>query len=139
MVLKWITNVFDNLKKPLSSYDTKKIEKKLDKGKDVSVDHLTSKRFFGKDKDGSYLGKDSTVASLDEYSGETEVSVPSTAVEAVKYDPETEVCDVKYRKGRKWYRFERMKPQDFLSFMAATSKGRFLNNIMRVKFRAKGY
>lgn len=136
MIWEKITNI---VQKKLESGQTDKIDKKLEKGKELNVGLMNSKRYYGKGSDGHFTDNDATVGSLDEYNGETEVDIPSTAIAEVKYDPKTRVCNVRYVTGKKWYRFENMSPQQFKSFMNASSKGRYVNNVMRVKNRAKGY
>lgn len=128
--------LFGKLLGPLESGQTKRIEKRLRKGMDIAISLMNSKRYYGKGPDGSFI--DGT-HSMDEYDGEVEVEIPSTAVAEVKYDPETGVCNVRYVDGDKWYRFEGMSPQQFQTFMKSSSKGRYVNNVMRKKNRAKGY
>lgn len=118
--------------KALSSGDEKKISRNLRKDKNVTIDHLTSKRWFSKGSNGHYSDDDSKM-SLNEYEGEQEVEIPSTAIADVKYDPKTRVCHVKYRGGNKWYRFINMSPQQFKAFMNASSKGRYVQFVMRKK------
>lgn len=116
-------------KKELASDNKKKISKDLRKDKDLTINRLISKRFVTTDDD----GKKGSGLSLDEYSGDTEVEIPSTAIADVKYDPKSKVCHVKYVGGDKWYRFVNMTPQQFKSFMNASSKGRYVQRIMRKK------
>lgn len=120
-------------KKSLASDDTKKIDKKLGKDKDLLIGTLISKRYYGKGSDGHYTDKDAIHNSLDEYSGETEVEIPSTAIKDVRYNPKTRVCYVKYTSGNKWYRFINMSPQQFKAFMDSSSKGRYVQFVMRKK------
>lgn len=128
------------VKKPeLASDNTKKIDKKIKKDKEVSVDRLYSKRFYSKGSDGNYTDNDAKKASLDEYSGETEVEIPSTAIADVKYNPKEKVCHVKYVGGDKWYRFVNMSPQQFKSFMMSSSKGRYVQKVMRKKNHDPAY
>ena len=129
----------------LESGQTQKIENKLKKGKEINVGLINSKRYYGKGSDGHFIDDDATVNSLDEYDGEAEADVKSTAVQEVRYvpnsqDPGEGVCWVRFVGGKgKWYRYEHMSPQQFKSFMNASSKGRYLNKVMRVKNRAEGY
>lgn len=139
-----ISDIFNKIKdkfaeaKRTASYDTKKIDKKLDKEKPLLVSYLNSKRYYGKGSDGHYTDDDATVASLDEYDGDTMAEIPSTAVKNVKYDPKTKTCSVLFVGGDKWYDYQ-MSPQQFKSFMAASSKGRYVNNVMKHKNRMPGY
>ena len=121
--------------KELASDNKKKISKDLRKDKDLTINKLISKRFVTTDDD----GKKGSGLSLDEYSGDTEVEIPSTAIADVKYDPKSRVCHVKYVGGNKWYRFVNMTPQQFKSFMNASSKGRYVQRIMRIKNHDPNY
>lgn len=118
--------------KTLSSGDEKKISRNLRKDKNVTIGNLTSKRWLSRGSNGHYSDDDSKM-SLNEYEGEQEVEMPSTAIADVKYDPSTRVCHVKYRGGNKWYRFINMSPQQFKAFMNASSKGRYVQFVMRKK------
>lgn len=118
--------------KALSSGDKKKISRDLRKDKNVTIGNLTSKRWLSRGSDGHYSDDDSKM-TLNEYEGEQEVEIPSTAIADVKYDPNTRVCHVKYRGGNKWYRFINMSPQQFKAFMNASSKGRYVQFVMRKK------
>lgn len=129
----------------LESGQTEKIENKLKKGKEINVGLMNSKRYYGKGSNGHFTDDDAISGSLNEYDGEAEVDVKSTAVQEVRYVPNSQnpregVCWVRFVGGKgKWYRFEHMSPQQFKSFMNASSKGRYVNNVMRVKNRAEGY
>ena len=118
--------------KTISSDDKKKISRNLRKDKNVTIDNLTSKRWLSRGSNGHYSDDDSKM-TLNEYEGEQEVEIPSTAIADVKYDPRTRVCHVKYRGGNKWYRFINMSPQQFKAFMNASSKGRYVQFVMRKK------
>lgn len=137
--------LFNKVFGQLESGQIKKIENKLKKGKEANVKLVTSTHFYGKGSNGHHIDDDATVNSLDEYSGEIGVDMPSTAVQEVRYvpnsqDPAEGVCWVRFVGGKgKWYRYEHMSPQQFKSFMNASSKGRYLNKVMRVKNRAEGY
>ncbi|MCQ2247712.1 MAG: KTSC domain-containing protein [Treponema sp.] len=131
--------LFNKVFGQLESGQTNRIDKKLERGKEIDVGLMNSKRYFGKGSNGLFIDDDAVSGSLDEYEGEVSASIPSTAIKQVNYDPKTGVCNVLYVGGNKWYRFENMSPQQFKSFMDASSKGRYVNNVMRVKNRAKGY
>lgn len=124
--------IFANVFGKLSSDDKQKIQKRLNKDKDVNVSNLISKRYFSKGSDGHFTDDDAKV-SLDEYDGEVEADVKSTAIDDVKYDKKNKVCWVKYVGGRKWYRFINVGMQQFMTFMNASSKGKYVENVMRVK------
>lgn len=125
-------------KKETASDDKKKIAKNLRKDKDVTINKLISKRFVPTDEEGKYSVTD-LKNYLDEYKGDTEVEIPSTAIADVRYDPKTKVCHVKYVGGNKWYRFVNMTPQQFKSFMNSSSKGRYVQRIMRHKNHDPAY
>jgi len=107
--------------KDTNSDQKKKIEKKLDKKDNIEVDHMVSSRYTTGD------GK----VSLNEYDGENEEKIPSTAIRKVKYNKDTHECWVQYITSNKWYKFIKMSMQQFMSFMNASSKGRYVQKIMR--------
>ena len=84
--------------KDTNSDQKKKIEKKLDKKDNVEVDHMVSSRYTTGD------GK----VSLNEYDGENEEKIPSTAIRKVKYNKDTHECWVQYVTSSKWYKFINM-------------------------------
>lgn len=124
--------------KETASDDKKKIAKNLRKDKDVIINKLISKRFVPTDDEGRYPNAD-LKNFMDEYKGDTEVEIPSTAIADVKYDPKSGVCHVKYVGGNKWYRFVNMSPQQFKSFMNSSSKGRYVQRVMRLKNHDPNY
>lgn len=131
--------LFDRVFKRITSSDDKqKINKLLNKGKEVNVNDLVSKRYVSKGSQGHYTDEDAKV-SLDEYAGETETDIKSTAIDDVKYNEKTKTCWVKYVGGKKWYKFVNMSRQQFESFMNASSKGRYVQNVMRTKNHDPAY
>ena len=105
----------------------------------LGVKRPTSKRWYSKGSNGSYLDDDAIVGSLNEYEGDTEVSIPSTAIEKYKYNKKTHMLDIWYRGGNKWYTFGPVPEHVKESFENASSKGRFANNILKPKYHAEGY
>jgi len=125
-------------KKPLASYNRKKINRGLRKDKDLTINRVISKRFVPTDDEGRYPNAD-LKNFMDEYKGDTEIEIPSTAIADVKYDPRSRVCYVRYTSGNKWYRFVNMSPEQFKSFMNASSKGRYVQRIMRKRNHDPAY
>lgn len=124
--------------KELASYNRKKINRGLRKDKDLTINRVISKRFVPTDDEGRYPDAD-LKNFMDEYKGDTEIEIPSTAIADVKYDPRSRVCYVRYTSGNKWYRFVNMSPEQFRSFMNASSKGRYVQRIMRKRNHDPAY
>lgn len=137
-------NRFKKTSNVKDSNDLKKIGKQIKKGKDIEVDKLISKRYYGKGSSGHYTDKDSVKNHLDEYDGETTVEIPSTAIADVNYNPKTGELWVRYKnsKGKaagKYYHFINVSPQQFESFMRASSKGRYAQYVLRPKNHDPAY
>jgi hypothetical protein len=113
---------------------TKKVEKALDKSpKEIMLKAPTSMRYFTKGSDGSYLTGD--VHMIDTgLQQATDVQVASSAVAEVKYNPESNICSLRFVNGDKWYDYQ-MTPDEFEEFMAADSKGQYVNYVMKYENR----
>jgi len=114
---------------------TKKVEKALDKSpQEIMLRAPTSIRSFAKGNDNSYLsGNVTTGKGLP-----TEVEVASQAIAEVKYEPQTNICKVRFVNGDKWYDYQ-MTPDEFEEFMAADSKGQYVNYVMKYENRMPGF
>lgn len=115
------------------SNDLKRIGKQLEKGRDIEVNNLVSKR---------YHEKGSSKESLDEYSGELTKDIPSTAIKDVNYNPQTGELWLRYKNpkgGSKQYHFVNVSPSQFESFMRASSKGRYAQYVLRPKNHDPAY
>lgn len=110
------------------------IMSRIMRGNTVTV-KPTSSRFYTRGANGQYQTGD---VEMDQYSGGTRAAKPSTAIESVKYDPNTQICSVRFRGGDKSYDYK-MTPQDFQSFMNADSKGTYVNTVMKHQNRLPGY
>lgn len=116
---------------------TKKVEKALNKSDDeIVLKAPTSIRSFAKGNDGSYLSGGVTPGKNMYYP--TEVEVASSAVAEVKYDPQTNICKVRFVGGDGWYDYQ-MTPDEFEEFMAADSKGQYVNYVMKYENRMPGF
>lgn len=145
--------MFNWKKKLLSSLDTKKQEKALDKNKTVEVARLISKRILSRNADtDSYIGgkltidnKPFTAEDRDKYAKKrakqiknkepVEVQLPSTAIESARFDEDKGAIYITYVGGGKEYVFKGDR-NDWLQFMNAGSKGRHTQNVLRVKNQA---
>ena len=134
--------------KLLSSLDIKKQNKLLDKNKTVEVAKLISKRLFDiNNNTGGYIGgkvsidnKPFTAEDRDKYAKKrakqiknkepVEVQLPSTAIESARFDEDKGAIYITYVGGGKEYVFKGDR-NDWLQFMNAGSKGRFVQNVMR--------
>lgn len=113
---------------------TKKVEKALDKSpKEIMLKAPTSMRYFTKGSDGSYLTGDVQIIDTGLQQA-TAVQVASSAVAEVKYNPESNICSLRFVNGDKWYDYQ-MTPEQFEAFMGSNSKGRYVNYVMKYENR----
>lgn len=97
------------------SNSIKKAYKDLDVGKKVSVDINESKLsdVFKKAFDKSNKGD------------QIDTSISSTAIDRIKYDPDTEGLNVKFTSGSKSYFYPAVPLELIQAFLKASSKGKF--------------
>lgn len=113
---------------------TKKVEKALDKSpKEIMLKAPTSMRYFTKGSDGSYLTGDVQIVNTGLQQA-TDVQVASSAVAEVKYNPESNICSLRFVNGDKWYDYQ-MTPEQFEEFMGSNSKGQYVNYVMKYENR----
>ena len=146
--------MFNWKKKLLSSLDINKQEKALDKNKTVDVAKLISKRLFDiNNNTGSYVGgkvsiDDSPFTEEDRknYAKKrakqiknkepVEVQLPSTAIANARFDEDKGAIYITYvGDSGKEYVFTADK-KDWLNFMNAGSKGRYVQYVMKVMNQA---
>lgn len=148
--------MFNWKKKLLSSLDIKKQEKALNKNKTVEVGKLISKRLFDiNNNTGSYVGGKVTIDDSpfteDERKNKgyerkraeqiknkepVEVQLPSTAIANARFDEDRGAIYITYvGDGGKEYVFKGNK-KDWLNFMNAGSKGRYVQYVMKVMNQA---
>jgi len=63
------------------------------------------------------------------------VPVDSSCIASIGYEPPECELDIDFRGGREVYRYFEMPPEDHAAFMAAETKGIYLNEV----FKPKGY
>lgn len=148
--------MFEWRKKLLSSLDVKKQNKLLDKNKIVEVGKLISKRALSRNADtGSYVGGKVTISDkpfteddrknygkklserMKNKSNEpVEVQLPSTAIANARFDEDKGAIYITYvGDGGKEYVFKGNR-KDWLNFMNAGSKGRYVQYVMKVQNQA---
>lgn len=121
------------------SDNLKGIDKQMDKKGYVEVSPR-SKRYTDDD-----VKSDKKKLSLDEYDGKNTVEIDSTAVgEPIRYNEKTGEVWLRFRDkdGKptgKWYHYTNMDKEQFKSFMKASSKGRYVNFIMKYKNHDPAY
>ena len=136
--------------------DLKKQNKLLDKNKTVEVGKLISKRILNRDEDtGSYIGGKLTISDnpfteddrknygkkLSEQmknkgNEQVEVQLPSTAIANARFDEDKGAIYITYvGDSGKEYVFKGNK-KDWLNFMNAGSKGRYVQYVMKVMNQA---
>ena len=142
--------------KLLSSLDLKKQNKLLDKNKTVEVGKLISKRTLSRNEDtGSYIGGKLTISDKpfteddrknygkklsermkDKSNEPVEVQLPSTAIANARFDEDKGAIYITYvGDSGKEYVFQGNK-KDWLNFMNAGSKGRYVQYVMKVMNQA---
>ena len=142
--------------KLLSSLDLKKQNKLLDKNKIVEVGKLISKRALSRDEDtGGYIGGKLTISDnpfteddrknygkklsermKDKSNEPVEVQLPSTAIANARFDEDKGAIYITYvgDSGKEYiFRGDR---KDWLNFMNAGSKGRYVQYVMKVMNQA---
>ena len=142
--------------KLLSSIDLKKQNKLLNKNKTVEVGKLISKRLLSRNEDtGSYIGGKLTISDRpfdeedrknygkklsermkDKSNEPVEVQLPSTAIANARFDEDKGAIYITYvGDSGKEYVFKGNK-KDWLNFMNAGSKGRYVQYVMKVMNQA---
>ena len=148
--------MFNWKNKLLSSLDLKKQNKLLDKNKTVEVGKLISKRILSRNDDtGSYIGgkleisdnpfteddrknygKKLSERMRDKSDEPVEVQLPSTAIANARFDEDKGAIYITYvGDSGKEYVFKGDK-KDWLNFMNAGSKGRYVQYVMKVMNQA---
>ena len=144
--------MFNWKNKLLSSLDLKKQNKLLDKNKTVEVAKLISKRILNPNN-GSYIGSKLEIddkrfdeEDRDNYAKKrakqiknkepVEVQLPSTAIANARFDEDKGAIYITYvGDSGKEYVFKGNK-NDWLNFMNAGSKGRYVQYVMKVMNQA---
>ena len=146
--------MFEWRKKLLNSLDIREQEKALDKNKIVEVGKLISKRLFDINNTGSYVGGKVSIDDrpFDEEDRKSkkyerkraeqiknkepvEVQLPSTAIANARFDEDENKIFITYVGGDKEYVFKGNR-KDWLNFMNAGSKGRYVQYVMKVMNQA---
>ena len=149
-----ITNMFSWKNKLLNSTELKKQNKILNKKHTVEVSKLISKRLHSiNDNTGHYVGGDVTIddnpftaEDRDNYAKKrakqiknkdpVEVQLPSTAIANARFDEDKGAIYITYvGDGGKEYVFKGNR-KDWLNFMNAGSKGRYVQYVMKVQNQA---
>lgn len=113
------------------------IMKRVLKDKNVTIDNPTSQRYYYRGNDGTFSGNPQTGVIENEGYG-VGVGRPSTAVKTINYDPNTQVCRITFVGGSKEYEYK-MTKGEFDNFLNASSKGRYVNKVMKYNNRMPGY
>ena len=111
-----------------NSRSTKKIKKALEEGidEDINVKDIKSNRFTKSRKEEGSLDVDTSDGRQVK-----QRKVSSTAIDSIRYDPNTEHTYIKYKSNpSKEYSFIQTK-EEFLELLRAFSKGRYVQNVMK--------
>jgi hypothetical protein len=63
------------------------------------------------------------------------VAVDSTSIASIGYEPQRRELEIEFRESRDVYRYFEVPVDDFDEFLAAKSKGTYLNHV----FKTRGY
>lgn len=104
-----------------------KIKKNVEKNKTVLVyNPLSQRTFFKNPETDSYI--DGKIEVGDEKTSDKEkvVSVVSTAIQSIKYDPKKQRAYVVFKNGNGTEYTYKVSPEEFDDFLNAASKGRWV-------------
>ena len=109
-----------------------KIKKNVEKNKTVLVyNPLSQRTFFKNPETDSYI--DGKIEVGDEKTSDKEkvVSVISTAIQSIKYDPKKQRAYVVFKNGNGTEYTYKVSPEEFDDFLNAASKGRHVAKVWR--------
>ena len=109
-----------------------KIKKNVEKNKTVLVyNPLSQRTFFKNPETDSYI--DGKIEVGDEKTSDKEkvVSVISTAIQSIKYDPKKQRAYVVFKNGNGTEYTYKVSPEEFDDFLNAASKGRHIAKVWR--------
>ena len=109
-----------------------KIKKNVEKNKTVLVyNPLSQRTFFKNPETDSYI--DGKIEVGDEKTSDKEkvVSVVSTAIQSIKYDPKKQRAYVIFKNGNGTEYTYKVSPEEFDDFLNAASKGRYVAKVWK--------
>lgn len=109
-----------------------KIKKNVEKNKTVLVyNPLSQRTFFKNPETDSYI--DGKIEVGDEKTSDKEkvVSVVSTAIQSIKYDPKKQRAYVVFKNGNGTEYTYKVSPEEFDDFLNAASKGRHIAKVWK--------
>ena len=109
-----------------------KIKKNVEKDKTVLVyNPLSQRTFFKNPETDSYI--DGKIEVGDEKTSDKEkvVSVVSTAIQSIKYDPKKQRAYVIFKNGNGTEYTYKVSPEEFDDFLNAASKGRWVAKVWK--------
>ena len=109
-----------------------KIKKNVEKNKTVLVyNPLSQRTFFKNPETDSYI--DGKIEVGDEKTSDKEkvVSVVSTAIQSIKYDPKKQRAYVIFKNGNGTEYTYKVSPEEFNDFLNAASKGRHVAKVWK--------
>ena len=109
--------------------NVEKIMKRVDSGKDATINKPNSQMTFTRGDDGHFASGQMLIGDEQKnFEGSKVESVPSTAIQNVAYDPANEVASIKFVDGEKTYDYS-VTPEEFNDFLNAPSKGRWVSKV----------
>ena len=111
------------------------LQEDISKGRTVNISAPQSSR-YSFDSEGVFDSKG--VADLDSRKKDAddfkEISVDSTAVETIGYNPKNGNLDIQYTSGNTKYRYPNVPPEVVTEFLDSPSKGKYLYYVIRPKY-----
>ena len=118
------TRVFDTTNK------LHKIKKNVEKDNTVLIYNPISQRTFSKNKEtGSYIDGEMKVGNEKTSDEDKVVSLVSTAIQSIKYDPNKQRAYVVFKNGDGTEYTYKVTPEEFDDFLNAASKGRWVAKV----------
>lgn len=117
------------------------IQNDIDSGKKVSISNPQSSRWQISKEDQKQRGltKNDTLYTADDIAdmqvdAKKETSVASSAIDKINYNPKTGDLDIKYKSGKKEYRFPKVPAEVVKEFLDSPSKGKYLAYIIKPRY-----
>lgn len=109
-----------------------KIKKNVEKNKTVLVyNPLSQRTFFKNPETDSYIGGEIKVGDEKTSDKEKVLSVQSTAIQSIKYDPKKQRAYVVFKNGNGTEYTYKVSPEEFDDFLNAASKGRHVAKVWK--------
>ena len=112
------------------------LQEDISKGRTVNITAPQSSRYSFDDSEDVFDSKGvaDLVSGKKDADDFKEVSVDSTAVETIGYNPKNGNLDIQYTSGNKKYRYPNVPPEVVTEFLDSPSKGKYLYYVIRPEY-----